>query len=697
MNSVAVWAPRLAERLAPGEVALAAQVGLAYVRGGPEREALFSAEGGEPGGFGQGLSPAELPILLDGLRAAAELLHDLLSDGLIGNTLAVYSLIDSRRRDRRAAAAGQSGRPDFVAPGGGEGELLQDAIDVMTARFRVHGWSPEQASEKAYAQVGLLLDAELAEARRLVADLAASEPAGSSPARRRPGWMSPPWLWLYLAGYLVVGLPELVAEWVRRFGEYAALAQPASALLLLGSVSALLPALFLLAGVVSLLFPAARGRYAERGRRGRGGLVVSDDPVVREVEAYVAELAPGVGVRVGIRNDRLARIYPTGWRSARVAVFPPLLRMWQEDREAACAVLLHEVAHVRQRDHLIVGLASPFTRMVGVAGPVLAVAVLLPLAVYVATGSAVFGAELGAEVLLQVSNVVRVLVLPVAALWLAELSADRLAVRELGPEPLLRALASPQRRSWLTHPPASLRRAVVRRRRTGNVLVLLAFPLAWALRLALAALVALPAYLLIGEEPWGSVAARVREALVDGRVQLAAMIVLLLAWPFVTGLRGRRAPLTAYFAAALLPALLYGMALGSDVRWHGRSLPVSARTVEVSSVQVMEGRPEWAAAARQRLGTARWRFEHDGGFTFAPALTRTDLYPLRGTWTRRGDLVQLSASAETGQDATKASAGLLGALDLTKSPPVLSLVWSSASGITPGSAYRAWLVIRFGP
>jgi len=56
-------------------------------------------------------------------------------------------------------------------------------------------------------------------------------------------------------------------------------------------------------------------------------------------------------------HGEMARIYPVGWRTARIAVFRPLPELWRRDRETAQAILLHEVAHRRHGHQFVVGLA----------------------------------------------------------------------------------------------------------------------------------------------------------------------------------------------------------------------------------------------------------------------------------------------------------------------------------------------------
>ena len=121
----------------------------------------------------------------------------------------------------------------------------------------------------------------------------------------------------------------------------------------------------IVAGAVAALVPHLRGRWVEW----RFKLASDDRPIMTDMQRFVSSYDPSISLRVTIRSDQMARIYPVGWRSARIAVFRPLPALWRRDREAAQAVLLHEVAHRRQADQLIVGLGSPFVMLMRIWVP----------------------------------------------------------------------------------------------------------------------------------------------------------------------------------------------------------------------------------------------------------------------------------------------------------------------------------------
>ncbi|MBD3147140.1 M48 family metalloprotease [Microbispora bryophytorum] len=585
MELVGAWSRRIAERLTPHEIDFAAEVGSAYAEGGERRRRLFTTgDGGETGGFGPGAEIGELPAILDALRAAADHLHTFLADGLIGNTLAVYALIQARRSGttpslERTATTGGPSAPAELNPG--QGRLLDQAIAVLTERLIAYGLSRERAEQQTYRLLETIFEPGNTpeEIQALLAALLATDPAQPLPEPRLGGrprsWMLPPWLWFYLIAYLLVGVPWLIGDWTRQATDYWTLitnspvgvARTAGIVLGVASIAQLFPVLILLGAVASLLLPEYRGKRVER----RHGLRASDNPVIEEIAAFVRRQDPSIEIRFSESTRMPARVYPVGWNKARIAVFLPLTVLWRADREAAEAVLLHEIAHRRQLDHHVVGLASPFTWLVRAWGPVFVLVGLLPITLYVVLGGAA-GRLMTGQLLVHTAVVARMLLLPVMALWLAELSADRLAVRQRGPDALIRALALERtipsgrlRRAGrvLTHPPAALRRKAAGGRLCGLTGLAVAWPATLVVRLALVSALALPAFMLTGEDI-GTAIAHVLRSIVDGlafdRLLVGGSAVLLVVWPWVVRTRhagDRNSQLAPYALAAVLPLALY--------------------------------------------------------------------------------------------------------------------------------------------
>jgi Zn-dependent protease with chaperone function len=592
---VGAWSRRLAERLTPHEIDFAAEVGSAYAEGGERRRRLFTTgDAGETGGFAPGAGIGELPAILDALRAAADHLHAFLADGMIGNTLAVYALIQARRSGKtpsleRTAATGGPSSPAQTNPAQtnpaqtnpDQGRLLDQAIAVLMERLIAYGLSRERAEQQTYRILETVFEPgnTLEEIQALLAALLATPPALPLPEPRLGGrarsWMLPPWLWFYLIAYLLVEVPGLIADWIRQAGDYWTLitnspmgvARTAGIVLGVASIAQLFPALILLGAMASLLLPGLRGRRVER----RHDLRVSDNPVIEEIAAFVRRQDPSIEIRFSESTRMPARVYPMGWKKARIAVFLPLTVLWRADRGAAEAVLLHEIAHRRQLDHHVVGLASPFTWLVRAWGPVFVLVGLLPITLYVALGGAA-GRLLTGQLLVHAAVVPRLLLLPVVALWLAELSADRLAVRQRGADALIRALALERtlpggrlRRVGrvLTHPPAALRRKVAGGRFCGLTGLAVAWPATFVVRLVLVSAFALPAFMLTGEDI-GAAIAHVFQSVVKGlafdRLLVGGSAVLLVVWPWILRTRhadDRNSQFVPYAVAATLPLALY--------------------------------------------------------------------------------------------------------------------------------------------
>ncbi len=221
-----------------------------------------------------------------------------------------------------------------------------------------------------------------------------------------------------------------------------------------------------------------------------------------------------------LRSDELAFTYPLSHRTSAIAVFGSLVKLWRKDREAAEAVLLHEIAHCCQGDVLIVGAGSLFVTLINLWLPLVAGLLILPALVVwsvdallplVASGEAYVQSGLAHKVghffsqflpglLLTASGVgfwgASLLILPLMGTWYVELNADRFVVHAQGAPAglawsllyLNRPLSGWRRMlSRISHPPTGLRRWLVQRhpRRAALVILLLSFPLAYGLKLLL--------------------------------------------------------------------------------------------------------------------------------------------------------------------------------------------------------------------
>lgn len=80
---------------------------------------------------------------------------------------------------------------------------------------------------------------------------------------------------------------------------------------------------------------------------------------MREIQSFVLVHLSQARISVNLKRfDQFAITYPLGYRTSVVAVFGGLALLWKKDRPAAEAILLHEIAHCKQGDVLIVGAGS---------------------------------------------------------------------------------------------------------------------------------------------------------------------------------------------------------------------------------------------------------------------------------------------------------------------------------------------------
>ncbi|WP_406375951.1 M48 family metalloprotease [Streptomyces sp. NBC_00647] len=478
------------------------------------------------------------------------------------------------------------------------------------------------------------------------------------PARPGRSWGPPPWLWLTLLLFLVQ-VPALtghalgVGAGLVRFGDTGRGSFVTATL----SLVQLLPLFFLLAAVLALFAPRARCRVVER----RYGLLAPDDPLMAppaeppgypgrpsapdfatRMTAFVNEHAPGVQLRLSTQDGLSARVYPGSWRTTRIGVFAPLVHLWRTDTEAARAVLLHELGHLRQGEQHVTGLGGPLTALVRAWPHVLVAFVVLPVTLLFVTGDATARLTL-AEVVLVLFSVPKVLLLVVGALWSAELGADRFAARAAGADHLVRALRRLEQGDHgglarLHHPPARMRIRCVSRGGTTRVRLLLTllWPLALLAQLPLAMLGALPAYALLGAESdraTRQVLALAHESLATEPAWWATLAVTLV-WPLVTGVR----PVRRDAAAVTESATVHTAAVTTSAKVHTAAVTTSARVhtaaVLLPAVLLLVGllplvsRPSGGVFPDERAGPATPATRAPGGG--APAGVAPTACPSRG-------------------------------------------------------------------
>jgi hypothetical protein len=97
-------------------------------------------------------------------------------------------------------------------------------------------------------------------------------------------------------------------------------------------------------------------------------------------------------------------------------------------------------------------------------------------------------------------------------------------------------------------------------------------------------------------------------------------------------------------------------------------------TAEIRKIDQTVGPEDWADETRIRLTGAEWTFKPDGSFTFAPRMSREDIFPVSGRYSRKGSVYAFEAAksaAGTGRDHSHAQ--VEGTLDYSDTAPLLTM------------------------
>jgi hypothetical protein len=162
----------------------------------------------------------------------------------------------------------------------------------------------------------------------------------------------PPFLFLWLF--------VLAISWKDFYFQYKLISMNLSyewSILTLVSVADAWPSLLLLASLVSIALPRLRRRYMVW----KFGLEKTENcsGVALEIVEFIKSIAPRCAVYCNFRRqDHLAFVFPVSFCQCGVAIFARMLHLWRAEPETSKAVLLHEMAHIRQGDHLVVGFGS---------------------------------------------------------------------------------------------------------------------------------------------------------------------------------------------------------------------------------------------------------------------------------------------------------------------------------------------------
>jgi Zn-dependent protease with chaperone function len=555
-----------------------------------------------------------------------------------------------------------------------------------------------------------------------------------------PAVRQPPWLLGYVVLAVIFVVPGQLSALRSDWAEVSA-AQADSVigadLVRLLLIAAAVPPVTLIVGLVTVALPSLRCRRVEKACHP----IPPGNGVQQDIQRFVARYTTDVDVRLVPGPGGLARIYPTTLRRARIVVHPPLLRLWFQDRAAAEAILLHEIAHRRQGEHLWVGVGSPFAWLLRIWTVSFLVTSVLPVTMWALADrwwSDLLATASLPQLVQDGVGPLQLMVFPVAAIWAAELAADDWAARTCGDDAVRAALALGRERGWrrifglLDHPPYWLRRWWIRRPQR-LTLMLLTWPIvALAVHYLITAIDTVAIYWLLWHTHQGLPAHIVNGGVVtlsSSRPVTVTALLLFLIWPAIspfwprlwvtrqarrTGPEqapGRRPPVPPLFAGAAVAGLLVlGAALptiptapptaADEPSMIGTRVPDVLRPERMPLVlrptRVLKvGGTEDETSTRQALGSMSWTFKADGTFDCAAdampeGTSRAHGHwlasPMRITFTT-DDLTSSTApstasvtasAAGTVGGATPARVTMTGQIDATVRPARVEVMWSVA-------------------
>lgn len=439
--------------------------------------------------------------------------------------------------------------------------------------------------------------------------------------KRQESGFLPPWLWLWLMMYTfsLPGYFSIVQQNLNNFFFYQELPADLSGtnfafLLRLAHIQEIIPLLAVFFGVLTIFSPQKNAARLERKYDLSEPNLVS--PALREMAEFLHRYAPGIQIKATLHPaNQLAFVYPVGYRKTGIAIFPSLIKLWRSDRSSAETILLHEVAHYRHGDALIVGAGNYFRVVVEHWFFLYLSLCLIPLVLVLLDQTITFFQELtqlsqlGIPLLSLLPSAIfhkitqlwffllpgiffqflgllfwmaNIFMLPLIGIWCAEFNADRTAMeaRE-SPDDLVQAIEKLHHQihwwDWLlnrmTHPPNKMRQwmATYSKNTICLVLLLLVFPLTYLTKLLA----------MIGRSltvaPLGitvDIGAGITTFFMTVAPTYLLMAILLLLWPLVSGYWERffcrtkrtsnRGKYKVYFLSAAIVATLSVIGYLSD-------------------------------------------------------------------------------------------------------------------------------------
>jgi Zn-dependent protease with chaperone function len=346
-------------------------------------------------------------------------------------------------------------------------------------------------------------------------------------------------------------------------------------LLRLADILEIIPLFAVFFGVLTIFIPQINSARLERKYDLSEPNLGS--PALREIAEFLHQHAPGIPIKATLQPaNYLARVYALGYRKTGIAIFPGLVKLWRFDRSSAETILLHEVAHYRHGDALIVGAGSHLRTIVEHWFFLYLLLGLIPFVLVLLDQTITFFQELTQlnqlgiplpsllpsaifhkitqflflflpGIFLQFLGLlfwmVNIFILPLIGIWCAELNADKTAMeaRE-SPDDLIQSIEKLHGQipwwDWLlnrmTHPPNKMRQwiATHSKNTTGLVLLLLLFPLAYLIKLLAItgrALTVAPLGITV------DIGAGITTFFMTVAPTYLLIAILLLLWPLVSG------------------------------------------------------------------------------------------------------------------------------------------------------------------
>jgi hypothetical protein len=164
MDSISMWAVRIAQDVVPDEIDQAPFVIERFVKGGKARKALLQPiKGGVLGGFGAEALPSLLPWILHAITVAAPFLYGVLASGAINHTIELVKETNAALQTRKNKQQDLSQQQkSLISPSLTQTDhsylLLRQCIDTISSILKASGRSSEECEHITYAILLLLLE-----------------------------------------------------------------------------------------------------------------------------------------------------------------------------------------------------------------------------------------------------------------------------------------------------------------------------------------------------------------------------------------------------------------------------------------------------------------------------------------------------------------------------------------------------------